>query len=67
MMGKNKFLVPNKVINALKEWNSLCKSSIEFDKRATIALLLMCVSSEDLANENVNDEVKDFILGKHCF
>lgn len=66
MLGKDKFLVPIKVINALKEWNSPSTiSSIEYDKRATIALLLMCVSSEDLANDKVSDDVKNFISGKY--
>lgn len=68
MMGKDKFLVPTKVINALKGWNSSSfKSSVEFDKRATIALLLMCEASEDLANEKVSDEVGDFILGEYQY
>lgn len=72
MMGNDKFLVPSKFINALIEWNAPATiKSAEYDKRVTIALLLMCVTAEDLANGKINDEVKNFIFGKYdvksCF
>lgn len=67
-MGDKKILIPNKVINVLKGWNQNESSSgPDYDKRVTVALLLVCVDTADLVNHKVNDDVKKFIAGKHLF
>lgn len=40
------------------------KMTPEYDSRIVVALLLVCVKSDDLSNGMVNDDVKDFICGK---
>lgn len=57
-------LVPNKVIDTLKEWNEQeSKLTPEYDKRVTVALLLVCVTSDDLVKGNVDEPTKELIQG----
>lgn len=67
-MGEKKILIPNKVINVLKGWNQNESTlGTDYDKRITVALLLVCVDTADLVNHKVNDDVKKFIAGEHLF
>lgn len=64
MMGSKKFEIPYRVIEVMNDWNIRPeKATYEFDKKFVAALLLMCVSSDDLAKHAVNQEKKDFIFG----
>lgn len=66
MLGVNKFEVPKKFIDAIKEWNEQPdKQNALYDKRVVCALLLMCVSSCDMVAHNIKDEVKVFINGTY--
>lgn len=68
MLGKNKFEIPFKVIEKLTEWNTRSENDNQkYDKKVVVALLLMCVTFDDLALHNVKQEIKDFIFGKYIF
>lgn len=61
--------MPIEIVNKLKGWNTHSEKATSpfYDRRFTIAMLLMCVSTDDLANHNLNATVKDFIYGMyHC-
>lgn len=64
MLGNKQVLIPHKVIQTLREWNELQDNYEEFDELATIALLLVCESADDLAAHNVSKDTKDLILGR---
>lgn len=64
MYGANNIVLPSQFINTLKFWNTNAgKSGAEYDKRIVIALLLILVKPQDLADHKVNDDVKNFIYG----
>lgn len=65
MLGDSKIEIPKKVIDTLKGWNQQ-KDTIgpNYDKRMTFALLLVCVTGEDLAEYKVNNDVRNLIKGK---
>lgn len=65
MLGAEHFEIPFKVIDKLKDWNTHTdKANEEYDRKLISALLLMCCSSNDLANYQVNNDVREFISGK---
>lgn len=62
--GPDKLIVPSKVVDKLKRWNTHPEKATEdYDKRATIALLLVCVEPDDLVKNNVSQKAKDLING----
>lgn len=65
MFGKDKFEIPMHIIEKFKDWNTDPdkSKSPQYDKRYINALLLMCVSAENLARHNITDKVKDFMNG----
>lgn len=65
MIGCNKVLMPNKVIDTFFEWNTDSDQfgGTEYDKKMTVALLLLTTTQDDLVHFNVNQNVKDFIQG----
>lgn len=64
MLGMDKLNIPVKVVDTFKAWNTQKPGEEEYDKRMTIALLLMYVSPVDLAAHSVDIKIKEFISGK---
>lgn len=60
-------MIPKKVIEVLNEWNT-CEDLAQdrkYDQRTINALLLVCVSAEDLAKHIVGDDVKNLLKGMY--
>lgn len=52
------------MIDTLKGWNSNHeKLNAEYDKRVTVALLLICVTPDEISTFSVSADVKDLIEG----
>lgn len=63
-LGKDKFAVPQKFIDTVKEWNKHPDmQNALIDKRVVWAILLMCADTPDVIAHNIKDEVKVFING----
>lgn len=64
MLGKDQITVPDKVIERLREWNTIPeKSTREYDERAVIALLLVSASADDIIAKKISTDIKAFIKG----
>lgn len=65
MLGASKIEIPKRVIDTLTEWNQQKdKSGPDYDKRVISALLLVCVTEDDLAKHNVSKDIRNLIIGK---
>lgn len=64
MLGTKQLEIPKRVIETFREYNTIFPASESYDQRMTVALLLMCVSTNDLATHTVDPDIKEFISGK---
>lgn len=62
--GINQIVIPYKVIDALKDWNLNKPFDTSYDRRVTVALLLVCAPFDTILSQNVSKDAKNFIESK---
>lgn len=64
MLGTKRLEIPKRVIETFHEYNTILAANEKYDQRLTIALLLLCVSTDELATHTVDPDIKKFISGE---